>query len=140
MKTGERIKQIRENKGLTQDELGASIGYSQGYISEIERDVKEPSRRFLKRFRDYTGDSIDEILYGTTEEKGSEFSGVGESPKSEYYPERRRPENAPRRRLIDKILKILDSGNEKVVKALRSNVDAFLLAIEPRKSEIKEGD
>jgi hypothetical protein len=54
--------------------------------------------------------------------------------------ERRLPQNAPKRKLINKVIKILDSGNNKVVRALKSIVDALLPTIEPRKSEIKEGE
>ena len=37
MKTGDKIRQLRRNKGWTQEQLAIAIGYSKQYISEIER-------------------------------------------------------------------------------------------------------
>ncbi|WP_421382029.1 helix-turn-helix domain-containing protein [Bacillus salacetis] len=47
---GERIRSIRENKGLTINELAAKADISKSYISSIERDIqKNPSLKVLDK-------------------------------------------------------------------------------------------
>ncbi len=40
---GHRIKKLRIQKGLTQEELGERTDLSKGYISQVERDLASPS-------------------------------------------------------------------------------------------------
>lgn len=40
---GHRIKKLRMQKGLTQEELGERTDLSKGYISQVERDLSSPS-------------------------------------------------------------------------------------------------
>lgn len=44
---GWQIKHLRLARGLTQGQLGAAIGYSTAYISDIERGRQMPSGKFL---------------------------------------------------------------------------------------------
>ncbi len=60
--------------------------------------------------------------------------------RPEMRQEKRRPENAPLRAFIGNIVRILSSGNKKIIVALESNVEAFLENMELRKPERKEGD
>ena len=46
---GERIKELRLEKGLTQPELEKIIGVSNGIISVWENNVNEPKATFIKR-------------------------------------------------------------------------------------------
>ena len=46
---GERIKELRLEKGLTQPELAKIIGVSNGIISVWENNVNEPKANFIKR-------------------------------------------------------------------------------------------
>ncbi len=75
---------------------------------------------------------------------GLEYLQVSEPPLtyggSAAHHENRQSENVPVRKFIDNVIKILNSGNEKIVTALESNVDAFLENIELSKLERKEGD
>lgn len=43
MQIGEKIKSLRLQKGLTQEELGERTNLSKGYISQLERDLNSPS-------------------------------------------------------------------------------------------------
>jgi transcriptional regulator with XRE-family HTH domain len=43
MQYGERIKQLRKDKGITQDELGNMVGKKQNQISEWENGKVSPS-------------------------------------------------------------------------------------------------
>jgi transcriptional regulator with XRE-family HTH domain len=50
MKLGDKIKQLREECGLTQGQLAASSSVSQGYLSQLENgEVKNPSAAVLLR-------------------------------------------------------------------------------------------
>ena len=40
---GNKIRRIRIQKGLTQEELGERTDLSKGYISQVERDLSSPS-------------------------------------------------------------------------------------------------
>ena len=44
---GDRIKQLRIEKGLSQQEFGARLGTSSGYVSEIENGKKQPGSEIL---------------------------------------------------------------------------------------------
>ena len=43
MEIGQKIKQLRLRRGLTQDELAARTELSKGFISQLERDITSPS-------------------------------------------------------------------------------------------------
>src|SRR2546426_2094112 len=50
MKLGDRIKQLREEIGLTQGQLASGSSVSQGYLSQLENgEVKNPSAAVLLR-------------------------------------------------------------------------------------------
>lgn len=44
---GERLRRLRRGRGWTQVELSLRAGINQGFLSQIERDRKQPSRRML---------------------------------------------------------------------------------------------
>jgi DNA-binding XRE family transcriptional regulator len=44
-----RIKVLREHRGMTQAALGEAVGSSSVYISQLERDVRKPSLDLLQR-------------------------------------------------------------------------------------------
>ncbi|SNY19169.1 Helix-turn-helix domain-containing protein [Orenia metallireducens] len=62
MKYGERLRELRKDKGLTMDELAEQTGLSQSYISEIERNIKEPKFDKLNLLANYFDVSVDYIL------------------------------------------------------------------------------
>ncbi len=43
MKIGEKIKELRIQKSLTQEELADRAELSKGFISQLERDLTSPS-------------------------------------------------------------------------------------------------
>ena len=43
MRIGRKIKLLRIQKGLTQEELAERTDLSKGYISQLERDLSSPS-------------------------------------------------------------------------------------------------
>lgn len=52
MDLGNRIKNIRKQKGQTQGELALSCGITQTYLSQIESNLKEPNLSTLKSISD----------------------------------------------------------------------------------------
>jgi transcriptional regulator with XRE-family HTH domain len=49
MTLGEKIKQIRNNKGLSQPELAERVGIEQSYLSKLENDKSMPSNDIFRR-------------------------------------------------------------------------------------------
>ena len=43
MEIGEKIKELRIERGLTQEELADRAELSKGFISQVERDLTSPS-------------------------------------------------------------------------------------------------
>lgn len=59
MSIGQKIKELRDLKGLSQDELSDKIGVSKSMISLYENDTNKPSNKKLLKFADFFGVSID---------------------------------------------------------------------------------
>lgn len=54
MFSGKRIRQVRELRRLTQDELARRVGKTQAAIGHVERGFKEPSAEFVASIAQYT--------------------------------------------------------------------------------------
>jgi XRE family transcriptional regulator, master regulator for biofilm formation len=64
---GEKIKSIRESKGITINELAQKADISKSYISSIERDIqKNPSIRVLEKIAAALGVSLEILLDSTS--------------------------------------------------------------------------
>lgn len=50
---GQRLKELRIEKGLKQDELAKEIGTTFGTVSKWERDIRKPEFETLNRLCDY---------------------------------------------------------------------------------------
>ncbi|MCA9595432.1 MAG: helix-turn-helix domain-containing protein [Myxococcales bacterium] len=48
-RVGSRIRELREARNLTQEELGVRAGYTAKYVSEIERGLRDPPLSTLDR-------------------------------------------------------------------------------------------
>lgn len=55
MDLGNKIKNIRKQKGLTQAAFALSIGITQTYLSQIESNLKEPNLSTLKSISEGLG-------------------------------------------------------------------------------------
>ncbi len=61
MKLGERIKELRNERGISQMQLGKAVGVSQKAVDYWERNVNEPKASYviaLVRFFDTTFDDF----------------------------------------------------------------------------------
>lgn len=81
MTIGEKIKQARIEKGMTQEELGEKLGYkSRSSINKIETGERDIPRSQLKRIANILGVSPISLL-------GLEDETVSEAEKSPSVPE-----------------------------------------------------
>ncbi len=61
---GNRIKHLREQKGLTLQQVSESIKISSGYLSEVERDLKVPGSDLVRSLKRLFNVSTDWLLEG----------------------------------------------------------------------------
>lgn len=69
MSIGNKLKELRILKGLTQEELADRAELSKGYISQLERDLTSPSISTLIDILQCLGTSIGEFFNETPEEQ-----------------------------------------------------------------------
>ena len=62
MKIGDRMKKLREEKGLTQSELGKELGISPSTIGMYEQGRRVPDVQILKKMSAFFNVSIDYLL------------------------------------------------------------------------------
>ena len=69
MKIGEKLRQLRSDKGLTQPELAEAMGIEQSYLSKLENDKSLPSNDVLNRMLDVfdldIGGLVDDLDQGS---------------------------------------------------------------------------
>ncbi len=69
MQIGEKIRELRTVKGLTQEELADRAELSKGFISQVERDLTSPSIATLMDILQCLGTSIGEFFQEEAEEQ-----------------------------------------------------------------------
>lgn len=62
---GDRIREIREVRRLTQDQLAERTGISKGFLSDVENNKRNVSSEYLLRLANALGASLDYLLRGT---------------------------------------------------------------------------
>jgi transcriptional regulator with XRE-family HTH domain len=67
---GKRIKQAREDKGLTQEKLAESLDVSNAYISKIERGKTDVGLKRLSEISVVLEESMGYLLNGTNSSSG----------------------------------------------------------------------
>ena len=69
MQLGEKIKQLRNQKGLTQKELADRCELTKGYISQLENDLNSPSIATLTDILSALGSNLSEFFQEEKPEK-----------------------------------------------------------------------
>ncbi len=64
MNFNERLKKLREERGIYQKDVAKAIGTSVVSISYYEKGTKSPGRETLIKLADYFGVTTDFLLYG----------------------------------------------------------------------------
>ena len=62
MNFGDRIRQLRIDKNLTQPELAAAMGIEQSYLSKLENGKSLPSNDMLQRILDVFGTDVGDLV------------------------------------------------------------------------------
>jgi transcriptional regulator with XRE-family HTH domain len=68
-----RLKQIRQSKRLTLDQLAARVGMSKSYVSEIENERKQVNGRRLEAFAAALDVSVHDLIGDATEDTASDI-------------------------------------------------------------------
>lgn len=61
---GQRLRRAREAHHQTQVQLAAAAGISQGYLSQLEQDEREPTLSIAARLAEVLGMSLDDLAAG----------------------------------------------------------------------------
>ncbi len=69
MKIGNKLKRLRQEKLLTQEELADRCDLSKGFISQLERDLTSPSLSTLDDILEALGTNIKDFFNDKEEEK-----------------------------------------------------------------------
>ena len=65
---GDRIREIREDQQMTQDELASRSGLSKGFLSDVENNKRNISSQNLLKVANVLGASVDYLLRGDSGE------------------------------------------------------------------------
>lgn len=63
MAVSNNIKEIRESKGICQDDLASATGYSTKTIGRVERGINAPSAEFMLRISKYFGMLVEDVFH-----------------------------------------------------------------------------
>jgi transcriptional regulator with XRE-family HTH domain len=66
--TGDRIREIREKKKMTQDQLAEAAEISKGFLSDVENNKRNISSQGLLRIANSLGASVEYLLRGESKE------------------------------------------------------------------------
>lgn len=81
---GERVRRLRQSRGLTQAALGKLVGMSQQTVHTIEQGDSQRPRR-LPELAQALGTSVDYLAYGTgPRDVASERQAVAEHPPESF--------------------------------------------------------
>ena len=69
MKIGEKLRQLRLRRNLTQEEVADRCELSKGFISQVERDLASPSIATLTDMLECLGSNLKEFFSETGDEK-----------------------------------------------------------------------
>jgi transcriptional regulator with XRE-family HTH domain len=59
---GEKLRTLRERRGLSYRRLGAELGYSYAHFARIEAGHTMPSAQLIVAIAEYFGVSFDELM------------------------------------------------------------------------------
>ena len=69
MELGEKIRRMRNQKGLTQEELADRCELTKGYISQLENDLTSPAIATLTDILVALGSNLSEFIREESKEK-----------------------------------------------------------------------
>ena len=110
---GDRIAQLRERKGMTQEELAGSIGITRAALSHYEKNRREPDYKILSKIADYFKVSIDWIIRGNnlSAPNDPKYSSLELTLEEEYAKKGLSPET--QRELLDVAVAAVEEARKK---------------------------
>jgi transcriptional regulator with XRE-family HTH domain len=78
---GDRIREIRQKRGMTQDQLASKAILSKGFLSDVENNKTDIGSSSLLKIADALGASIDYLLRGEVSEEGPSLKPVQIPPE-----------------------------------------------------------
>lgn len=111
MSLGERLKELRKQRGLTQQELAQQIGCSHQTISKYEKDENMEKIKVISSLSDFLGVSTDQLIKGTVSNKLGELSIDEERFISQY-----RGLSPHDREIVDYILNMKQTTIKPIIK------------------------
>ena len=69
MEIGEKLRELRIQRGLTQEEMAARCELSKGFISQVERELASPSIATLKDMLECLGVTLQSFFSDSSKEK-----------------------------------------------------------------------
>lgn len=82
MPIGENIKQLRANKGLTQEGFARETGISRSYLSDLENNRKSPTIETLEKIARKMNTSLKFLIGGS-----ETMRGVYDLDQQQWYPD-----------------------------------------------------
>lgn len=105
MNVGEKIRQERIKKGLTQEELGKILGVQKSAIAKYEKGrVVNIKRSTLEKMADFFGLRPSELFFEDKKEKTTQMDGLTDAQKKLIAFAESVPEDK-----IDLVLKVMQS-------------------------------
>lgn len=98
--TGPKIRQLRQNKGMTLNELAEKTQTTAGYISQLERDIVDPSLSTLRKI----AAALDTPLFALLDSRDTQSAVV--------YANKRQKMTFPDSTIIHELLTPTAAGNE----------------------------
>ncbi|MDH7578510.1 MAG: helix-turn-helix domain-containing protein [Bacillota bacterium] len=120
MEIGKRIKALREEKDLTQEELAERIQISRSALANYESGLREPKGDILKRFAKALDTTTDYLLGETDDPRPRPITNIQQEPKP----------SLKTKRLYDSIARAQDLPEE--------NIDQITEALEALIKHYKE--
>jgi transcriptional regulator with XRE-family HTH domain len=77
---GARIRNCRENLGMTQSTLAQKTGLSNGFLSDIENDKRNATTQNLMKIANVIGSSLDYLMLGDERKLGRPANGKRSDP------------------------------------------------------------
>lgn len=118
---GEKIKDLREKKGLTITALGKELGCSPQYISQIEKNKQDVNREMIIKFSKYFNITSDYLLFEDTETYIEQIEAI--------EPDNNEPSVEIDKEYIQKIIDshlTLNQTHDKVINIMQTTVNQIL--------------
>ena len=106
---GQRIKYIRKQRGISQEELAASAGIATTYVGQIERGIRNPTISVVENIANVLEVSIEEIVRSTDPDRLVSIAPTSELSEILILLERFSPHDLHNAKLI--IERIADIAN-----------------------------